>query len=192
MKIIIQAVEERRAGVDYLLERLPGAVVVWDEKRHPMHTFLRALTEAGEGPALHLEDDVILTRDFLKKLTAALALVPPSPVTGKMPLVQFFSMRKADIDTGSRWDRQFMGNLCWYSPPGLDREFRAFFPTWRAKDHREKSVGYDTMMRAMLRKLGEPYWIHCPNLVQHRVGKSAIDPRRSSGRLSRTFGDPDL
>src|SRR5690606_2126578 len=56
--VIIRACRERALLVDYLQRRLPDAVIIWDRRRDAMDTFLLALEAAGDGPALHMEDDV--------------------------------------------------------------------------------------------------------------------------------------
>ena len=55
------------------------------------------------------------------------------------------------------------------------------------KNIKEHPNGTDAMVRDFLKDRKEKYWIHCPSLVDHRQGKSVIDPRRSSKRQSFTF-----
>jgi hypothetical protein len=44
------------------------------------------------------------------------------------------------------------------------------------------------MVADYLASTKQRYWINCPNLVDHIVGKSIIDPRRAStNRQSFTF-----
>jgi len=45
----------------------------------------------------------------------------------------------------------------------------------------------DTMIGDWLKKRKERYWVVVPNLADHQIGKSAIDSRRSSKRVSKTF-----
>ena len=189
MRIIIQAVRERADLVGELLEALPHSEVVWDSKKNAMNTFLKSLKVVGSGPALHLEDDIILTSDFGAKVSEALVRSRAEGAKRGIadPLVQFFSMRKADVEVGSRWDRSFMMKQCWYCPAGYADALRAFFPLWFPKHgSRINTGGQDALMAAYLKARKIPYWIHCPSLVDHRVGKSMIGPR-SSKRQSKTF-----
>ncbi len=45
------------------------------------------------------------------------------------------------------------------------------------------------MVADFLKERHMRYYIHVPSLVEHRIGKSLIDPRRSSRRQSLTFRD---
>ena len=136
---------------------------------------------AGDDPCVHMEEDVILTQDFKAKIEAAIAERPHEAI-------QFFSMRKADVEVGSRYDNTFTGNLCFYLPAGYSRYVRDYHNEW--PDRLVDLNGYDLMMRAWLKSRKERYWVHIPSLVEHRVAKSVIDPRRSSKRQSFTFEDP--
>ena len=180
LRIIIKAVEERGEFVDYLKKHLPNAEWCYDEKKDAMDTFLRAMKMAGDDPCIHMEDDIILTKDFMNK---AIKVITQKPFN----LIQFFSMRKADLTIGSRWDRTFMMNQCHYNPQTYSRKIYEFYEIWEGK--KEHPYGYDTMMQEWLKLRKEKYWISVPSLVEHRVAKSMIDSRRSSKRQSRTFKD---
>ena len=186
MRIIIKAVkEERQAFIDYLAERLPHAEFCFDERRSCMDTFLRSLEMAGDDPCIHIEDDILLTKDFVSKANHVITRKPFS-------LIQFFSMRKKDITVGSRWDNDYLMNQCFYAPPTYSRLMREYADTWMdgfLSTNPHHSGGTDLMMKHFLKDRREKYWIHCPNLVDHRIAKSVIDPRRSSKRQSLTFTD---
>lgn len=181
LRIIIKAVPDRSECIKYLRRHLPAAEWCFDRRRSALDTFLRGLEMAGDDPVVLMEEDVLLTVGFLDKLHAAVAERPQD-------LIQFFSMRSLDLTSGSRWDRAFMMNQCHYQPAGTCTEMLAFAKTWdgwAANPH-----GYDTMMQAWMRATKRRYWIHVPSLVDHRVGKSMLDKRRSSRRQSLTFRDP--
>jgi GR25 family glycosyltransferase involved in LPS biosynthesis len=155
----------------------------FDEKRDAMHTFLKALSMAGDGACVHMEDDIILTKNFLQKLTFEISQRPNVPI-------QFFSMRKDDLSVGSRWDTSFMMNQCFYLPEGMSKELRDWYVHWDKKYIHP--TGSDIMVCDFLRIKKQKYWIHCPSLVQHRSERSLINPRRSTKRQSKTFIDPDV
>tara|TARA_R110000824_G_scaffold97450_3_gene232947 strand:- start:7333 stop:7899 length:567 start_codon:yes stop_codon:yes gene_type:complete len=180
MKIIIKAVKERQDCIDYLKESLPEAIFCMDEKKCAFDTFLRSLEMAEDDPCIHMEEDIFLTKNFLKKAMVAIRSKP-------MSLIQFFSMRKKDLTEGSRWDRNFLMNQCFYAPPVYSRLLLKYFAYWEPKNIKEHPNGTDAMVRDFLKDRKEKYWIHCPSLVDHRQGKSVIDPRRSSKRQSFTF-----
>lgn len=183
VKIIIKAVPERSEYIEYLRSNLPEAVFCMDEKNCAFDTFLRSLDLAGDSPCIHMEEDIILTRGFIQKAETAISRKP-------MNFIQFFSMRKKDESEGSRWDNNFLMNQCFYAPPMYSKQMKEFYPSWARKYLKEHPNGTDLMVQHFLKAKKERYWIHCPSLVQHRVAKSVINPRRSSKRQSMTFQDP--
>ena len=191
MRIVIQAVRSRTPVVEYLTKHLPQAEVCWDTTSNAMLTFMAALKMAGDGPSLHLEDDIVLTKDFVSKVEAGIEVANAGARARGIPkpIVQFYSMRSADIEVGSRWDSNFSCNPCWYAPRGVDKELRDFFPVWMPRN-REHPTGFDILIRDWVRRSGGPYWIHNPSLVQHRAGPSTLGPR-SSRRVAKTFEDPE-
>jgi hypothetical protein len=180
VKILIRAVKERGEFIDYLKKHLPQAEWCFDEKQDAMHTFIKGMRMAGDEPCIHMEEDIILTRDFVKKANKVITQKPFS-------LIQFFSMRKDDIRIGSRWDGKFMMNQCHYNPPYYSNLITDYWERWDKKI--DDPMGYDLMMQEFLKERKEKYWISVPSLVDHRVAKSMIDPRRSSKRQSLTFQD---
>ncbi|MDE2096211.1 MAG: hypothetical protein KGL39_03130 [Patescibacteria group bacterium] len=186
-RIIIKSVPQRAEYAAYLRRLLPAAE--WCQcdglevggVKPAMRTFLRALHMAGDSAAVHLEDDVVLTRDFVGKLEVVVK-------QRFWSVIQFFSMRKLDVTVGSRWDSDYMMNQCFYLPPGYSLALMDFHARWPGKV--ENPTGTDTMLHDFLKARKERYWLHVPSLVQHRECKSVIDARRSSKRQSITFVDP--
>jgi len=171
--------------VAYLTERIPEAEIVTDYQQNAMMSYLRALRLAGDDPVVLLEDDIVLTKDFQNKLLRA--------VQGREDvLCQFFSMRKKDLTIGSRMEpgSSFMMDQCIYVPGGMALRIFEFWKGWPRKA--ESPYGCDTMKAAFLKANKLRYYIHVPSLVDHRISKSMIDPRRSSKRQSYTFTDPWL
>tara|TARA_Y100001963_G_C6642568_1_gene381712 strand:+ start:228 stop:782 length:555 start_codon:yes stop_codon:yes gene_type:complete len=181
MRIIIKAVRDirRKDNINYLRRMLPTAEWCWDRKRDAMDTFIRAMRMAGDDPCIHLEDDIVLAKDFYRKITNAIKEHPDN-------VIQFFSMRKADLEVGSRWDNNYLMNQCHYNPAGYSNLIADFFTDWDKKE--TNASGTDLMLCDFLKSRKEKYWIHVPSLVDHRVGVSMIDPRRAStNRQSKTF-----
>lgn len=183
-RIIIRAVLSRAAYIEYLRAKLPAAEFCFDQHRDARETCRRAMAMAGDGPAIHMEDDAILTRDFVAKAEAVIAAHPDR-------VIQFFSRRKKDVTVGSRLDRSFSANVCYYLPAGYSREVLAWMPGWAAAHPEHRFSANDLALNDWLRARREPHWIHVPSLVQHRIAPSAIDPRRAWRRVSATFEDAD-
>lgn len=182
MRVIIKSVRVVEY-VDYLTSRIPFAEWCFDKHKDHMETFLRALAMAKDDPCLHMEDDIILTRRFMDKVQRVVDSLDGDRV------VQFFSMRNADLTTGSRWDSNFLMNQCSYFPADYSRSLLKFSNEWRPK-HPEHPTGSDVMINDWLRSRKERYWIHVPSLVEHRADVSNINPRRPKTRQSKTFVDP--
>lgn len=185
VRIIVKAVPERQPYIDYLKKNLPQAEFCMDEKRDAFDTWNRAMEMAGSDECVHMEEDVIITKHFYKKLCDAIKEKP-------FHIIQFFSMRKADLTVGSRWDKNFLMNQCTYYPYQYSKFIRDYWDVWsKIPGKLEKHPnGTDQMVCDWIRATKLKYWIHIPNLVDHRVGKSEIDPRRAStNRQSLTFKD---
>ena len=182
IRIIVKAMPERQSYIDYLKKNLPQAEFCMDEKKDPFDTFIRAFRMAGSDACVHMEEDVILTKNFIQKLWFAINQNP-------FHIIQFFSMRKADLTIGSRWDKNFIANLCTYYPFQYSYFLAEFFYYWKKSPNGIKNpTGTDTMVADWIKLKKLKYWIHVPNLVDHRVGKSIIDPRRgTTNRVSKTF-----
>ncbi len=179
-RFIMLAVPEREVWIPEIQAQIPQLEVVRDLTRNVLDTFMRALLEVGDGPAVLLEDDILLTGDFVPKIESAIALRPTM-------LQQFFSLRKTDILLGSRLmpGPSFCMGQCYYVPGGFAAALYEYWPFWPGRY--KHPIGNDTVVAGFLASRREKYWLHVPSLVQHRIAKSAIDPRRSSRRQSPSF-----
>ena len=130
-----------------------------------------------------MEDDIILCDNFYNKIMKVIAERPHD-------VIQFYSMRKKDLTVGSRYEYggNFLCHLCYYLPQGMAKEVYKhsleFEDSCEYGEHRSPN---DLVTRSYFQKHKIKYWLHIPNLVDHKVGKSMIDPRRSSKRQSLTF-----
>lgn len=182
-RIIIRATLNtgRNNMVKYLRKKIPDAEWCFDQKRDAFDTFIRAKRMAGIEPCVHMEEDVLLTKNFRQKIESAIAEHPNH-------VIQFFSMLRDDAKLGSRWINRFSMNQCYYIPAGLNVPIAEYGERWpnREKDRN----GYDVMMDEFRRDMKFKIWLHVPSLVQHMEAKSLLGPR-SSKRQSGTFQDPD-
>ena len=187
MKIIVRTIpnnSERNNLVSKIVKELPMAEVQIDMNQNAMLSWLKALESVGEDSALLFEDDVHLANNFKEKAFAEISKREDT-------VIQFFSMRKDDIEIGSRLDygSKFMMNQCTYYPKGYCKLIRKFYNDWHLKEEETKSKasGYDLLIADFLKSRKEYYYIVCPSLVDHAEFKSVINPRRSSKRQSKTF-----
>jgi hypothetical protein len=179
-RYIVRLVPERAAWLRPIKAQLRTLEIVPDRSRDAMDTFLRALRHAGDDPAVHMEDDAILCADFRAKAEAVIAARPGF-------VIQFFSRLAEDSARGSRLmsGQRFAYNLAFYLPAGYSAQLAAYHARWPRRH--ELLNHYDLMMGDWFAERHEAFWLHVPSLVQHRVARSAIDPRRSSKRQSLTF-----
>ena len=177
-RMIIRAVRDRAEFITYLRAKLPWAEFCFDRKRDAMDTFLLALDMAGTDPVIHAEDDIVVCDDFKVRCEAVIAANPDT-------VIQFFSMRKADLTQGTRMDKNFMMGQCFYLPAGYSTQLLSYYPKWPAKE--KHPTGLDVMVADWLKSRRQEHLIHVPSLVDHRVCRSVIDHRRSSKRQSFTF-----
>jgi hypothetical protein len=140
----MQRIKNEVADGTWVPHRAPLA-----NQRAAFDTYLDALRLQGQDAAIHLEDDIILTRDFLAKAGAVIAERPSA-------MIQFFSMRKADLTDGSRWDRAFLSNLCTYIPTRVAPQLVRFGARWPGRS--ADPGGYDLMVRDWLATWRLRYW----------------------------------
>lgn len=179
-KFIVRTVETR--DISNLIAAVPDLIIVRDRIHDAMETYLRAMEVAGDDPCVQLEDDLVLCSDFYNRVNAVIAEHPDD-------IIQFFSMRKDDLTLGTRYipGSRFMANLCFYLPAGLAKEFREYARQQGVSLYKDTNLGCDGFLAAFLKSKKMKYLNIVPNLVDHQVAKSAIDPRRSSKRQSLTF-----
>ena len=173
--------------VPYYKRHLPGFTFVEDHGKGAVETWLRMLRTIEDGPAISIEDDVILTRNFVVKSSLAIAEHPDV-------LIQMHSRTKEDKERGSRWRAalSFYNNQCLYYPPG-------YIPgllEWCASSDgvalfERDPTGYDRAMAFYMQATGQRYWNLVPSLAEHLPTTSNINPRRSRYRYSTTFVDPE-
>lgn len=181
---VVRTVAGREQFVEYLRAHIPMLVVIADRTRNALDTFVDACRSVGDGAAVHMEDDVLLTSEFVNRIESSIRTRPAMPI-------QFFSMRSADMTVGSREEpgRTFLMGQCFYLPAGVSAELARYSQRWPRRNRHP--TGLDMMVADYLAEQKQRYWIHVPSLVQHRKCKSAIDPRRASSRQSPTFENPD-
>lgn len=162
------------------LKEIPDLIIVKDTTQNAYDTFQSALSKALGYGAIHLEDDIILCKDFRNRIIEIIKEHPED-------VIQFFSMRKDDLTIGTRYinGSKFLMGQCFYIPNRLATDLLIYSYNWsRIKEH---PTGLDTMISDFLKLNKINYLNIVPNLVDHKCVKSRIDPRRSTKRQSLTF-----
>lgn len=174
MLYVIRAVRERKEFVDEILKQIPDAIVYWDDEFHDaMKSYLYVCEHIIKGqPAVLLEDDLILTSDFKTKCEDVIAKYP------KM-LIKFFDLSKVNVAPHFKSGRQYCSSLCEYFPEGFSLKVVKAYDTWPLKEKEPNAYDY---LVGYAWGYSNKFLTWCPSLVQHRVAKSVINPRRSSKR----------
>lgn len=186
MRYIVMAMESRKYIVDYLQANIPNLEIVWDTKRNATATWRDMLHCMGDGSAVVLEDDVVITTNFQEKVEKVI-------VEHSDELIQFHSRTTDDIFIGPRLRAgiSFYNNQCLYYPAGMGKallEYADSHPEIFKKD----PTGYDRCTAFYMQNNKMKYWNHVPSLVDHLPVESLIDPRRSRFRVATTFIDPEM
>lgn len=190
IKFIMMTCDGREEFADYVKERIPNLIVSYDTFTDPgkfKNTSYRNAQQAwklaGENPCVQLEDDIILCDDFVNRCKKVIAERPND-------VIQFFSMRKADLEVGSRYElgSNFLMHQCYYLPAGMSKKIYDFSIEFENECEQDEHISpNDLVTRYYFQRNKIKYWVHIPNLVDHRIAKSSIDSRRSSKRQSKTF-----
>jgi hypothetical protein len=182
MKYIIQNVPER--DISILLDQLNNVSVYVDTNKKPLESFIRTLRLAGDDNALYMEDDIILSKDFINDTNNFISLNSDN-------VINFWTLKKSIKKTTLMPPSSFMSNLCVYFPNNHIIGLINFYNKgWnRIEEH---PTGMDLLVRDYLISTKTKYWLYQPSLVQHKKLVSAINPKRSKYRQSITFKDENI
>lgn len=188
IKFVVMNCKGREQFVPYLKERIPNLTVSFDDFKDSgkftstaFFNYQKGWEIVGNNATVQLDDDTLLCDSFYSKCLDVINERPND-------VIQFFSMRKADIEIGSRYElgSKFMMQQCYYLPEGMAKEILEFSKEFY-ENTEDKYCPSDPCISLYLKKNKIKYWNHVPNLVDHRVGVSMISSRRSSKRQSKTF-----
>ena len=179
MKIIMRTTGDR--DVSEYNEKIPGLILSIIEERNGYKNFQNGMLLAGDEPALHLEDDIILCKNFMKRIMTVIN-------AREKDVIQFFTgTRSDDLSKGTRYvnGSDFLWTQCFYLPAGMSAKILKFSDVYYDKDDPE--MGFDSMVAEYMKSYKIKYLRVCPSLVQHKIGKSLINPRRNPNRISKHF-----
>lgn len=142
-------------------------------------SFVASLELAGDDAVVNMEDDIILTSNFEKKITDVIKQYPDK-------VISFFTLKKSITEPTLMRGNTFCMSQCFYLPAGYSKQLLEYFNNGNKRKD-EKGCPYDLVLGDWLSERKEGYILYQPSLVQHIEGKSRIDSRRSSKRQSTTF-----
>ena len=198
MKTIILTTnnKEREVYINNIKAQIHNAVTNTYQEISPrgaVKNYINALSKVKDNEELlMLEDDVILCDNFLTKLEYNIKK------TRREIFLQCFSMRNLDLTKGSRFEygSTFLMNQAVFFPKGEAKKVVNYFNDVKSgKIQTFKNTDYNTdfleaqdiVLRDYLRYSKQNYYIIVPNLVNHAITKSLVNPRRSTKRQSKTF-----
>lgn len=136
-----------------------------DKEHKPIDSFIEQLIIISEEDAVLLEDDLILCKDFQKKIEEVIAQYPND-------IINFFTMPEKYFTT--HYSDKFVYNQCTYYPKGVAKEIAETM-----KNVRKVLISrqYDEIQSKALNQLGMRHLVYRPCLVQHVDGVSLIQDK---------------
>lgn len=165
---------------------LDNFTVIEDKGYGAIPTFIKCMCN-DDGNLLYFEDDVILCHNFKEKVNQAIKEL------GDDKVIQFFNLKKSISETKLMTGSTYCQNQCFYMPSKMRVELVKYFnEVWsKSQCFKDNPTAMDYLVRDFLKDNKYKYWIYQPCLVQHQIGKSVIDPRRSTKRLAKHFIDEE-
>lgn len=173
---------------DYLLPRMPGATVVWDEHQDRWDTGRRSMLAYHPGATWHVvtQDDAILCDEYLASVEAALSSLPPDGpacfyIGAVRPRATYFeAMMKLARERGSHWIR---GEGPWWGPSvAVPVAMIDAMVAWGDGPRGRPIANYDMRMARYFGSKAIECYYAVPSLVSHRTGDEnpSLVPGRSN------------
>lgn len=187
VSVAIMAHPSRARYVPALQERLPGAVVVLDQKNDRWDTGRRSMLAFDPVADWHLvvQDDTLLCRGFLHQVHEALAEVVEGPAAfycgkaGRLGPYSSTVVIQQAFRRGEHWVKApgpYWGPAVAVRPSDIP-------PMIEWCDPRTEIPNYDRRMSRYFDSIGRLCWYSVPCLVEHRTGMgnpSLVEGRGSS------------
>ena len=178
MRYIVQNYK-RAINNSYECELKDNLSIIQDNGIGAVNTFIKIMDNDTDD-LMYFEDDVTLCKNFIIEMNKAFHKV------GCDKIIQFFTLKKSLNDIELKRGSTYCQNQCFFIPAKLRKELVEYYNTiWHTSIcFRDNPTAMDYLIRDFLKDNKYKYWIYIPNLVQHIIGKSVIDSRRSSKRQS--------
>ncbi len=192
MKYVIRKVPER--NTEYLEKLLPEAVVVNDVNYNgAIWSLLKAIEQANDD-AIYIQDDMLLSKDFVKSANKYIKKYPHSVIVFSYVKTYKFKILEEGFYNGVA--ETFL--LCTYIPKDIAQSFRKFMLMEGYKklpryEFYQSIQADDTFFAMYLNKiLKEKVFVTYPNLAGHGRQDSVINPQGRGLRLSPAFDYSDF
>lgn len=172
--VAIMAHPSRERHIPGLLEKLPGAEVVWDERSSRWDTGRRSMLAFDPSKEWHVvvQDDAIPCFRFMDEVSFALRVAGSGPVAFYMGRTSL-----GGVPTMRLVNRARRRRFCWVRAEGpkwgpavavRTKEIPAMIE-W-GDENEELTEQYDLRMMHYFRSMGRRCAYSVPSLVQHRIG----------------------
>lgn len=192
MIAVIQCVLERQWYAERTISeftKITGHMYVDRNRVGPFQGFINTLKRfpSGDEYRLHLQDDVILTRnleDYLPSLEDEMR-------SRSIDVLSLYAPRRGHIDTSAELGERIA------KFPNFLTMVSVLFSPWAVEAmlrHAGEYDGFDddTYVQKVLRKNRRKAYLHLPSLAQHNVAlKSSMGHAATQARTSKYF-DPDF
>jgi hypothetical protein len=177
MEWIMMTLAGKRSVSEYV-KAIPWLKLSIDYEGDSLNNFYRMMAMAQDD-AVFLQDDIILCKDFIKKVVEAVKKYPKD-------VIQFFTMRRKPYEVGEPYyenGSKWLMNQCFYLPKEISRELAEY----KTEDEEILKRGsQDMLMKAYFKEKKMKYVQWNKSLVQHKIGKSVMYPK-SSRRIDERF-----
>jgi hypothetical protein len=177
--------------LEYQLEN--QARVVWDQKNDRWDTGRRAMLAYEPGATHHMvvQDDAILSRDFLAGVTRAVSSIAQDVPVG----LYFGAITPHPMETRRMFERARQLDARWVAHPGPWWGVAVVVPTkWIDEmiewgDQHPQVENYDRRMARFFQSKSIPCFYTMPSLVQHRTenNPSLVPGRTGKKRVAYEF-----
>lgn len=189
MKVIIRTTLNKTFEIDdsyKQLERFPSVLFSIDyELRGCSWNLAQAFRLAGNEPAIHLEDDLILCDDFCNKVIDEIRRRPKN-------ILSFFSRKKNLRETTKKNGFWNIYTHCFYYPGFKNSEVADFIEFYNSNDTAKKEAigtACDLQLSDYAMRNGLDNYLIFPALVQHRRVPTRCKKPRNTARQTTYFID---
>ena len=159
MKYYVRTTGERQFNYDINYEALV------DTEHKPIKSFINQLKYISNDDSILLEDDLILCKNFKKRIEEIVAQYPDS-------VINFYESPYNFYFTEERRGIKYRFNQCTYYPKGVSKliadKMEEIWPRY------QNIKQYDFLQAYAMDELGMSYISYRPCLVQHLNGRSII------------------
>ena len=153
MKYYVRTTGERDLSGYSVLDYTP----LYDYEHKPLESYIKQLRIISNDDAVFMEDDIILCRDFQKKIEEVIARRPHQ-------IINFYYLPESYYSPSIFPAKLYHWNQCVYYPKGIAKQIADKMDEIKEKN---KMHHYDVLQGYTMAELHINFYSHRPCLVQH-------------------------